>query len=146
MELWPEGVFSKVMRPNSNPRCLRTRKYLHVNVLGKVLKKFKKTEDRLIIMPYQYYHVHTDCPILSMNSWTIKHVFTVLFRPNHVHETRHSRTVWSDNHRIPLNCWFYPVGIVFFWQESRQRRKLRFLVSQLCKTKRAKCNTNNEMY
>ena len=63
VELWPEGVFYKVMRPNSNPRRL------HVNVLGRVLKKSRKPEDRLIIMPYQYLilpcTVHTDCPILS---------------------------------------------------------------------------------
>ena len=89
MELWPEGVFYKGMRPNSNPRRL------HVNVLGRVLKKSRKPEDRLIIMPYQYYHVHTDCPILSMNSWTIKHVFIVLFRPNHVYLPS---TYWPPNH------------------------------------------------
>ena len=69
------------MRSNSNPRCLPTRKYLHVNVLGRFLKKSRKPEDHLIIMPsYQYYHAHTDCPILSMNPWSSKHVFTVLFQ------------------------------------------------------------------
>ena len=86
MELWPEGVFSKVMRPTSNPRHLLTRNICMPTCLEGFLKKSRKPKDHLIIMPYRYYHVHTDCPILSVNSWTIKHVFTVLLCPNPVHE------------------------------------------------------------
>ena len=88
--------------------------YRHVNVLGRVFKKIKKTQGP------SYYYALSILPCTRHILSNSTHEFmAVLLRPNHVHETRHSRTVLSDNHRIPLNCWFYPVGIVFFWQESR---------------------------